>query len=147
MAYLAPRKNHSLFPDFMMDPFDSFFGSATPTSSTNSLMRTDIKQHEGGYELIIDLPGFKKENVAVQLKEGVLTVSAQTATESEEESPKGTWVRKERFSGKCSRSFMIGDEIEEADIKAKFDNGTLQISIPKKQAQPELEEPRSIAID
>ena len=146
MAYLTPRKHNALFPGFLGDPFDAFFPTPGPAQTSNTLMRTDIKQHDGGFELTIDLPGFKKENVTAEIKDGVLTISAQTATETEDESPKGTWVRKERFSGKCSRSFYIGDDIEEADISAKFDNGTLKVSIPKKQPQPELEETRTISI-
>lgn len=145
MAYLTPRRN-SFFDDFF-DPFDSFFGTSTPTASTNTLMRTDIKQHEGGYDLIVDLPGFKKEDVKAELKDGVLTISAQTSNETDDGDPKGTWVRKERFSGKCSRSFYVGDDVEEADIKAKFENGTLKIAIPKKQPKPQLEEGTSISID
>ena len=80
-------------------------------------------------------------------KDGYLTITAQTKTESEDKDEKGTYVRKERFSGKCSRTFYVGDDIEEGDIKAKFDNGTLQIDVPKKVAKPEPETSRSISID
>ena len=85
--------------------------------------------------------------MTAELKEGVLTVSASTASTTEDADPKGTYVRKERFTGRCSRSFYVGEDIEEADIKAKFDNGTLQISVPKKAEQPKLEEKRTIAIE
>ena len=142
---MITRKSRSPFDMFLSDPFDTFFGSAPVHNTTPNLMRADIKDCEDSIELVIDLPGFNKDNVTAELKEGVLTVSAHTETESEEK--QGTFVRKERFSGNCSRSFYVGEDIQEEDIKAKFDNGTLQISVPKKIEQPKLEESRSITID
>lgn len=147
MTSLMPRRNRSLFDHMLSDPFDAFFGGAPMQHATPTLMRTDIKEHEGGYDIVIDLPGFNKEDVSASLKEGVLTVSAKTSTETNDEDPKGTYVRKERFSGQCSRSFYVGEDIEEADIKAKFENGTLQIAVPKKVEQPKLEEETTISID
>lgn len=147
MTTLVPRRSRSLFDQLMSDPFDAFFSGAPVQNATPTLMRTDIKEHEGGYDIVIDLPGFKKEDVQASLKEGVLTVSAKTSSESNEEDPKGTYVRKERFSGQCSRSFYVGDDIEEADIKARFENGTLRIGVPKKQEQPKLEEALTIDIE
>lgn len=114
---------------------------------TPTLMRTDIKETDGGYELVIDMPGFKKDDVQAELKDGYLTITAQTKTESEDKDEKGTYVRKERFSGKCSRTFYVGDDIEEDDIKAKFEDGTLKIDVPKKQEQPKLEEKKTISIE
>ena len=111
-------------------------------------MHTDIKQTETGYELIVDLPGFSKENVTADLKDGILTIKAKTETETEEKSEKkDVWVRKERFSGQCSRSFYVGEDIDEAEIKARFENGTLIITVPKKIEQPKLDEGRTIAIE
>ena len=151
MAMLVPR-NCGFFDDFLSDPFDDFFNAAmmpmaTHQKSTPTLMRTDIREHDGGYELTIDLPGFSKEDVQAELKDGYLTVTAQTKAESEDKDEKGTYVRKERFSGKCSRSFFVGEDIEQEDIRAKFDNGVLVIDVPKKQEQPKLEEKKSINID
>ncbi len=145
MAMIVPRRRRSLFDELMSDPFDSFFGGMPAPQATPTLMRTDIKETEGGFEIILDLPGFNKENVAAELKDGVLKVTAQTSTEDEK--TEGTYVRRERFTGQCSRQFYVGEDIEEADIKAKFDNGTLQVFVPKKVEQPKLEEPRSIAIE
>ena len=145
MTMLVPRRTRTPFDAFLSDPFDTFFGTPSASHSTPTLMRTDIKDSEEGIEIIIDLPGFKKEYVNAELKEGVLTVAAHTETEDEDS--KGTYVRKERFTGRCSRSFYVGEDIEEADIKAKFDNGTLQISVPKKQPVPQIEEKRTIAIE
>ena len=145
MTMLVPRRRRSMFDDFMTDPFDSFFGNLPQPQATPNLMRTDIKEDEAGYEIIIDLPGFDKENVAAELKDGILKVSAKTSSETEEKG--GTFLRRERFTGQCSRQFYVGEDVEEGDIKARFENGTLQISIPKKIEQPKLEEPRTIAIE
>ncbi len=145
MTMIVPRRHNSLFDPFMTDPFDALFSSMPAPQATPTLMRTDIKESEEGYEIVIDLPGFEKENVAAELKDGMLKVTAKTSTESEENT--GTYLRRERFSGKCSRQFFVGDDVEEADIKAKFDNGTLKISVPKKIEQPKLEEARSISIE
>lgn len=147
MSMLVPsRSNRSLFNTLMTDPFDAFFD--TPMhGSTPTLMRTDIRETDNGYELTVDLPGFKKEDVTAELKEGYLSISARTKTETEDKDEKGTWVRKERFSGTCSRSFYVGEEIAEEDIRAKFEDGLLKISVPKKQPQPKLEDKRVIAIE
>ena len=142
---MITRRPRTPFDLFLSDPFDSFFGSMPTHNTTPNLMRADIKDCEDSIEMTIDLPGFDKDNVKAELKDGMLTVSAETSSESEEK--EGTFVRKERFSGKCSRSFYVGEEIQEEDIKAKFDNGTLQISVPKKVEQPKLEEGRTISID
>lgn len=148
MSMLTPtRRNRGLLSDFMFDPFDAFFNTPMPSASTPTLMRTDIKETESGFEMTIDLPGFKKEDVQAELKDGYLHIEAQTKSETEDKDANGTYVRKERFSGKCSRTFYVGDDIEEGDIKAKFDNGTLQIDVPKKVAKPEPETSRSISID
>ena len=147
MATLIPRRNNSLLDAFLSDPFDAFFDAAPVQRPAQQFMRTDIKEHDNGYELTIDLPGFKKENVDASLKDGVLTVTAETKSESEDTEENGTFVRKERFDGKCTRSYYVGDEIEESDIKARFEDGTLKISIPKKQPKPQIESSTSIAID
>ena len=145
MTMIVPRRHRSLFDPFMNDPFDAFFGNMPAQQATPNFMRTDIKETDEGFNIVIDLPGFDKENVAAELKEGVLKVTAQTSTETEEK--KGTYLRRERFSGQCSRQFFVGEDIEEADISARFDNGTLQITVPKKVEQPKLEEARTIAIE
>ena len=153
MAMLMPmRRNRNLLSELMSDPFDAFFDAATaPVQAMQkmspSLMRTDIKETDAGFELTIDLPGFKKDDVQAELKDGYLTIAAQTQSESEDKDEKGTYVRKERFSGKCSRTFYVGDDIEEDDIKAKFEDGTLKIDVPKKQEQPKLEEKKTISIE
>ena len=153
MAMLMPmRRNRNLLSELMSDPFDAFFDAATaPVQAMQkmspSLMRTDIKETDAGFELTIDLPGFKRDDVQAELKDGYLTIAAQTQSESEDKDEKGTYVRKERFSGKCSRTFYVGDDIEEDDIRAKFEDGVLKIAVPKKQEQPKLEEKKTIAIE
>lgn len=150
MAMMVPmRRNRNLLSELMSDPFDAFLDAATSPMQKMSptLMRTDIKDHDGGYELTIDLPGFKKDDVQAELKEGYLTIIAKTETESEDKDENGTYVRKERFSGTCSRTFYVGEDIEQDDIKAKFENGVLKVDVPKRQDQPKLEEKKTIAIE
>ena len=151
MTMLMPTRRN-FFNDLMADPFDAFFNAASAPMQamqkmSPTLMRTDIKETDGGYELTIDLPGFKKDDVQAELKDGYLTINAQTQSESEDKDEEGTYVRKERFSGKCSRTFYVGDDVEEDDIKAKFEDGVLKIAVPKKQEQPKLEEKKTIAIE
>lgn len=149
MAMMVPmRRNRNLLSELMTDPFDAFLDAAAPMQKMpTALMRTDIKEADAGYELTIDLPGFKKDDVQAELKDGYLTITAQTQSETEDKDEKGTFVRKERFSGKCSRTFYVGDDIEEDDIRAKFEDGVLRIAVPKKQEQPKLEEKKTISIE
>ncbi|MEA5019875.1 MAG: Hsp20/alpha crystallin family protein [Gordonibacter sp.] len=150
MAMMVPmRRNRNLLSTLMTDPFDTFFdaASAPMQKMAPTLMRTDIKETDEGYEMTIDLPGFKKDDVQAELKDGYLSITAQTQRESEDKDEKGTFVRKERFSGKCSRTFFVGEDIEDDDIKAKFEDGVLKIDVPKKQEQPKLEEKKTIAIE
>ena len=150
MSMLVPmHRNNTLLSELMSDPFDAFFNNiAQPAPKmAPGLMRTDIKETNEAFELVVDLPGFKKEDVKAELKEGYLTITASTNTESEDKDEKGTYVRKERFSGTASRSFFVGEDIEDGDIKARFENGTLKIDVPKKQEQPKLDEKKTIAIE
>src|SRR3712207_1060343 len=138
---LVPR-NHGFFDDSLSDPFDSFFGSPVRSASRKPLpttMRTDIKETESSFEIDIDLPGFKKENVRAEIEDGYLTIEASTESSSEEKNDEGTYLRKERFSGKCRRSFYVGEDISDEDIRAKFEDGILSVTVPKKQQLPEPE--------
>ena len=109
------------------------------------MMRTDVRETETGYELDIDLPGFKKEDVKAELKDGYLTISAQKSLEKKNEREEGRYLRRERYSGSLSRSFYVGDALTEEDVKAKFENGILQISLPKKEAA--IPEKKTIMIE
>lgn len=145
---LVPSKRNRSLLEVMTDPFDFFtdIQSAMP-KPTPSLMKADIKETSTGYELAIDLPGTKKEDVDVELKDGYLTINASKESENEEKADDGTYIRKERFSGKSSRAFYVGEDIIEDDIKAKFDNGVLKIDVPKKEAQAKIEKKKTIAIE
>ncbi len=110
------------------------------------VMRTDVHEHDDGYELDIDLPGFKKEEIQLSLENGYLTVSAEKGLDEEEKDKKGKLIRQERYSGSMQRSFYVGEAVEEADVKAKFEHGVLKLSIPKKEVQ-KVPEKRLIAIE
>ena len=117
--------------------FDDLFNSPFFTRSEANMMKTDIKEHDGGYELTVDLPGVKKEDIKAELNDGYLTISAENNTNKDEKDENGKYICRERYSGSYSRSFYVGDAITEEDIKAKFENGTLKLDIPKKEALPE----------
>lgn len=112
-----------------------------------SVMKTDIKESDNGFELEIDLPGYKKEDVKAELKDGYLTITASRNTSNEEKDENGKYIRRERFVGTSSRSFYVGEELTEEDIKAKFENGILMLDIPKKEPKPEEEVKRLITIE
>ena len=112
------------------------------------LMKTDIKEQDNGYELVIDLPGFKKDEVSASLENGYLTISAAKGLDEKNEDKKsGRYIRKERYSGSCSRSFYVGDGITEEDIKGEFKHGILKLFVPKKEAKPAVEDHKYIAIE
>ncbi len=140
----------NLFDDFMDFPFDrDFFGRRNPLYGKHekNLMKTDVKETDSTYELAIDLPGFKKDEVTAKLEDGYLTISASKGMEKEEKDEKnGTFIRRERYTGQCSRSFYVGDGVNEDDIKAKFEDGILKLMIPKKEAK-EIEQKKYIAIE
>lgn len=145
MSTMIPYRRHALY-NLMSDPFDAFFGtSSSPSKLDTSLMRTDIRETDEGFEVVIDLPGFKKENVQLELDSDYLTITAQMDGETED--TKGTYVRKERFSGKCSRRFYVGEDVRQDEISARFEDGLLKINVPKKQPEPEVDEKRLISID
>ncbi len=113
-----------------------------------NLMKTDIKEMDNGYQLIIDLPGFKKEEIHAALENGYLTISAAKGLdEDEQEKESGHYIRRERYAGACERSFYVGDSISQEDIKAEFKHGILKLFVPKKEARPAAEENKYIAIE
>ena len=137
----------SLLDDFMSDFAFPYTGKRTYGKEAANLMRTDVKDTASAYEIEIELPGVKKENVKKKQKNGYLTITASTGSNKEEKQENGTYIRRERYSGSCSRSFYVGDQVTEADIKAKFENGTLTMMIPKKEVQPAVEDKKYIAIE
>ena len=137
----------NLFDDFFEDfarPAKRVVKYNTPTAN---VMRTDVKESDAGYELGIELPGYKKEDVTAELKDGNLTIKAITNSEKEDKDENGKYIRRERFSGNCSRTFYVGENIEQTDIKAKFEDGILKVFVPKKEVKPAVEEKKFITIE
>ena len=143
---LVPRNNNlgfSLFDNMFDDMFrDPFF-----TNSNNTkLMKTDIQEKDNNYILDMDLPGYEKEDIKAQLKDGYLTITAQKNTSNDDKDEEGNYIRRERYCVKCSRSFYVGDSIKEEDIKANFNNGILELTFPK-EVEQKAEEMKYITID
>lgn len=137
--FMIPRRNSfDLFEDMFDDPFF--------TKTESKIMKTDIKEHEGNYCIEVDLPGYEKENIKIEVENGYLTVHASMNKETEDKE-KGKFVRRERYFGECSRSFYVGEEVETEDIKASFKNGTLSLVVPKKEEKKELHEKKYVQID
>ena len=109
-------------------------------------MKTDVKETDSGYEVDIDLPGFKKDEINVQFDNGYLSISAAKGLDKEEKNKEGKYIRKERYAGAMSRSFYVGDALTQEDIKAKYESGILRLSIPKKEAK-QVEATKRIAIE
>lgn len=121
---------------FGRDMFDDFFGGSFPNYRTNDLMKTDIRDTDNGYELTMDMPGVKKEDIKAEVKDGYLTVNATSGYSHDDKDNEGRYIRRERHYGSCSRSFYVGKAITREDIKASFENGTLKLIIPKKEDKP-----------
>lgn len=138
----------NLFDDFMNFPFDSFWNRKNPLygKHAKNMMKTDVRETDDSYELDIDLPGFKKDEITAKLEDGYLTVSASKGLDKDKQDKKGNYIRRERYAGAMSRSFYIGDSITQDEIKAKFENGILQLSIPKKDAKT-VEQQKHISIE
>ena len=135
---MIPRRDFDLFGDMFRDPFF--------TEGESKVMKTDIKEKKDKYLIDIDLPGYEKENIKIDVEDGYLTVHASIDSDKEEKE-EGKFVRKERYMGSCSRSFYVGNEVKSEDIKASFKNGTLKIEVPKKEEKAKLPEKKYIQID
>lgn len=147
----------NLFDDFFNDfPFYYGYGNKEMKDVEKKLygrnakhvMKTDIKETDSGYELIVDLPGFTKDDVSAEIKDGYLTISAGKGLDKDEkEKDTGKYIRRERYAGACCRSFYVGGDIGEKDVKAEFKHGILKLFVPKKEAKPQVEEKHTIAIE
>lgn len=135
---LVPRKNYNGF-----DIFDDVFAYPFFGEKENKIMRTDLKEKDGKYLLEIDVPGYDKEDIKIELHEGYLTISAEKNEEKEDKHAK--YLKRERFSGMCSRSYYVGDNVREEDIKANFKNGILTVEFPK-EPEKKVEEKKYIPI-
>ena len=136
----------SIFGENLFDDFDSwfsdpvekrFFGKKNPLygKHAKNLMKTDVRETKDGYEVDVDLPGFKKDNISAQLQDGYLTISASKGLDKDEQEKDGTYIRKERYSGSMSRSFYVGEGVTQDDVHAKFEDGILRLSLPKKDVK------------
>ncbi|MBE5843740.1 MAG: Hsp20/alpha crystallin family protein [Butyrivibrio sp.] len=114
--------------------------------NASRLMKTDVHEREDGYEVDIDLPGFKKDEISLELDNGYLTVSAAKGLDKDEKDNKGKLIRQERYAGSMQRSFYVGENLTEEDIKASFKDGVLNLNIPKKE-QPKVPEKKTIMIE
>ena len=145
--------NNNLFDDFFGFPF--YYDNRAEDKAekklyghhAGNLMKTDIKELDNGYELEIDLPGFKKDEIKAELNNGYLTVSAAKGLDEDKEDKKtGKYIRRERYAGACQRSYYVGKDTTEDDIKAHFEHGMLTVTVAKKEAKPAVEEKKHIAI-
>ena len=132
---------------YVAQHFQNFFGEHNPLygKRAKNLMKTDVKETESGYEVAVDLPGFKKDEVNVELNDGYLTISAAKGLDRDERDKKGRYIRQERYSGACSRSFYVGD-VKPDEIKAGYEDGILRLEIPKREAKA-ASAPNRIAIE
>ena len=145
----------TVFGENLMDVFDDFdrdffrgFGNidrALYGKHAQRMMKTDVKETDEGYEVDVELPGFKKDEVHVDLKNGYLTISAEKGLDKDESDKKGKYIRQERYAGACSRSFYVGEDVEPSEISGKFEDGILKLSIPK--AEKKLPKSSSITIE
>ena len=135
----------NLFDDWMDFSFPDIDKALYGKHAKNE-MKTDVRETEDGYELDIDLPGFKKDEVTAQLDNGYLTIQASKGLDKEQKDKKGKYIRKERYAGSMSRSFYVGDAITEEDVHAKYEDGILKLSVPKKEAKA-VEQTKRIAIE
>ena len=138
----------SLFDDFMDSVEDEFFGRKNPLygKHAKNMMKTDVKETEEGYEVAIDLPGFKKDEVKIHLDNGYLTIAAAKGLDKDEQDKKGKYIRRERYAGSMSRSFYVGEGVKQSDVHAKYEDGILRLSVPKADKK-RLPERSTIAIE
>ena len=131
---LVPRKS-----GYGLDLFDDLFNfPAFKPLNTRDIMKTDIKEFEDNYSLTMDLPGYAKEDIKIEMEKGYLSITAEKEEETEEKDKEGNIIHQERYCGKCSRSFYVGENVSEEEIKAAYQSGTLTLTIPKvtKKAEP-----------
>ena len=146
----------TVFGENLVDVFDDFdrnffrgYGNIDHTlygKHAQNLMKTDVKETEDGYEVDVDLPGFKKDEISLELNNGYLTISTEKSLEKDKENKKGKMLRQERYSGVMQRSFFVGEHLTEEDIKASYENGVLHVMIPKKDAR-KVPEKKTILIE
>ena len=140
----------NLFDDWMDFPFtNNFFSVKNPLygKHAKNMMKSDVRETDNSYELDDDLPGFKKDEIKAQLENGYLTISAAKGLDKDQKDKDGKYIRQERYAGAMSRSFYVGDDVTQEDVKAKFEDGILKLSIPKKDTKAAVENKKQIAIE
>ena len=151
MAMFPALMNDTMFSDLFNDPF--FEGwrnmdrAACDANMSTGMMSTDVRETDKGYMVDIDMPGFKKDDISLDLQNGYLTVSAHRDSSHEDKDDNGRWLRRERYAGSCSRSFYVGEDVKDSDIHASYKDGTLCLETPKPEAQQQVETKHQIAIE
>lgn len=151
MAMFPALMNDTMFSDLFDDPFFAGWRNAAANMggalAAPNAMHTDVRETKDSYEVSIDMPGFNKEDIAVELHNGYLTVSAHSDKSKDERDDSGKWLRRERYAGACSRNFYVGDQVKQSDIHASYTNGTLGLKIAKVEPAPQVEDKHQIAIE
>lgn len=144
---LVPSIFNDNFVDNLFDDMFRFPGFASEHRSVSNVMKTDIQDMGENYQVDIELPGFAKEDIHAELSNGYLTITAQRTSESEQKDDGDKYIRRERYSGSCRRSFHVGKNLKEEDIRASFENGMLKLIFPKEEQRKVIEEKKYIAIE
>ena len=148
--------NEALMDDLFSNDWEHDFDRAMKAAAPRSMfgkraanvMKTDVRENKDSYDVFVDLPGFKKDEIKVSLEDGYLTIeAAKGLDEDEQEKKTGKYIRKERYAGACQRSFYVGDNLTQEDIKGEFKHGILTLNVPKKEAKPAVETNKYIAIE
>ena len=152
MAMFPALMNDTMFSDLFDDPFFEGWRNMENVGTRESnmsmgMMSTDVRESDKGYMVDIDMPGFRKEDISLELQNGYLTVSAHRDSSHDDKAEDGKWLRRERYVGSCSRSFYVGEDMKDSDIHASYKDGTLCLELPKPQAQQQVETKHRIAIE
>ncbi len=152
MAMFPALMNDTMFSDLFDDPFFEGWrnidrAAACDPNMSAGMMSTDVRETDKGYMVDIDMPGFKKDDISLDLQNGYLTVSAHRNSSHEDKDDNGRWLRRERYAGSCSRSFYVGEDVKDSDIHASYKDGTLCLETPKPEAQQQVETKHQIAIE
>lgn len=152
MAMFPALMNDTMFSNLFDDPFFEGWrnmdrAAACDPNMSAGMMSTDVRETDKGYMVDIDMPGFKKDDISLDLQNGYLTVSAHRNSSHEDKDDNGRWLRRERYAGSCSRSFYVGEDVKDSDIHASYKDGTLCLETPKPEAQQQVETKHQIAIE
>ncbi len=140
---LFGNRAFDLFDEMFRDPF---FGRTYDNADTQ-IMKTDVQENDQAYVIDMELPGYAKEDVKAELKDGYLTITASRNQNNDQKDGNGRYIRRERYTGTCKRTFYVGESVSQEDIKAGFKDGILRLAIPKKELQPEKDQPKLITIE